>query len=138
MKRLANSNSVFNHAYREKYKKIHAFIPLREIREIFIREIFYSFYFLYYARISLVISIRILGIHMVEFFGTDYLANSMLYHAFRQKYMDLKIGPESSNRLENLLFTSCKVGFCVGEQLGLLSEQFPDREIEIHFFARKV
>ena len=31
---------------------------------------------------------------MAEFFGTDFIANSMLYHAFKQRYMDVVVGPE--------------------------------------------
>jgi hypothetical protein len=42
------------------------------------------------------------GVHMVEFFGTDYIANSMLYHAYRQRYMDVIVGPESSPQLKGL------------------------------------
>lgn len=40
------------------------------------------------------------GVHMIEFYASDYLANSMLYHAYKQKYMDLIIGPESSVTLQ--------------------------------------
>ncbi|VDM41956.1 unnamed protein product [Toxocara canis] len=76
------------------------------------------------------------GVHMVEFYGTDYIANSLLYHAFKQKYMDVEVGPESSPQLKNLLLTSCD-GFCIGEFLGALSEQYPRREVELHFSARK-
>lgn len=75
---------------------------------------------------------------MVEFYGTDYIANSLLYHAFKQKYMDVDVGPESSPQLKSLLVSSCEAGFCIGEFLGALSEQYPQREIEIHFSARKV
>lgn len=39
---------------------------------------------------------------MVEFFGTDYIANSMLYHAYRQRYMDVTVGPESSAQLKGM------------------------------------
>lgn len=77
------------------------------------------------------------GVHMVEFFGTDYIANSMLYHAFRQKYMDVTVGPESSPQLKDLLQTSCPTGFCLGEYLGALGEQYPNRQVEIRFVARK-
>lgn len=37
---------------------------------------------------------------MAEFFGTDYIANSMLYHAYKQRYMDVVVGPESSPQLK--------------------------------------
>lgn len=74
---------------------------------------------------------------MVEFYGTDYIANSMLYHAFRQKYMDVTVGPESSLQLKDLLQTSCPTGFCIGEYLGALGEQFPNRQVEVRFTARK-
>uniref|UniRef100_A0A0N5B3Q1 BPI2 domain-containing protein n=1 Tax=Strongyloides papillosus TaxID=174720 RepID=A0A0N5B3Q1_STREA len=77
------------------------------------------------------------GVHMLEFYGTDYVANSMLYHAYRQKYMDIVVGPESSGKLKEILLTSCTSGFCIGEFLGDLSTQFPDREVEIKFAARK-
>uniref|UniRef100_A0AC34PW93 Lipopolysaccharide-binding protein n=1 Tax=Panagrolaimus sp. JU765 TaxID=591449 RepID=A0AC34PW93_9BILA len=77
------------------------------------------------------------GVHMVEFYGTDYIANSMLYHAFRQKYMDVTVGPESSPQLKDLLQTSCPTGFCLGEYLGALGEQFPNRQVEIRFTAKK-
>ncbi|KAI1726441.1 lipopolysaccharide-binding protein [Ditylenchus destructor] len=77
------------------------------------------------------------GVHMAEFFGTDYIANSMLYHAFRQQYMDVTVGPESSPQLRDVLQTTCPSGFCIGEFLGALGEQYPDRQIEIHFAAKK-
>uniref|UniRef100_A0A915D4P1 Lipid-binding serum glycoprotein C-terminal domain-containing protein n=1 Tax=Ditylenchus dipsaci TaxID=166011 RepID=A0A915D4P1_9BILA len=57
------------------------------------------------------------GVHMAEFFGTDYIANSMLYHAYRQHYMDVTVGPESSPQLKDVLQTSCPSGFCIGEFL---------------------
>uniref|UniRef100_A0A0N4ZHG2 BPI2 domain-containing protein n=1 Tax=Parastrongyloides trichosuri TaxID=131310 RepID=A0A0N4ZHG2_PARTI len=77
------------------------------------------------------------GVHMLEFYGTDYVANSMLYHAFRQKYMDIVVGPESSGKLKEILLTTCTSGFCIGEFLGDLATQYPDREVEIKFAARK-
>lgn len=75
---------------------------------------------------------------MAEFFGTDYVVNSMLYHAYRQNYMDLTVGPESSPQLRDVLQTTCPAGFCIGEFLGQLGEQYPHRTIEIHFTAKKV
>ncbi|KAE9413065.1 hypothetical protein Angca_002851 [Angiostrongylus cantonensis] len=77
------------------------------------------------------------GVHMAEFFATDYIANSMLYHAYRQHLMDVVVGPESSPQLKGLLSTSCSSTFCIGEYLGTLGEQYPDREVEIVFTARK-
>uniref|UniRef100_A0A1I7XUD8 BPI2 domain-containing protein n=1 Tax=Heterorhabditis bacteriophora TaxID=37862 RepID=A0A1I7XUD8_HETBA len=89
------------------------------------------------------------GVHMVEFFATDYLANSLLYHAYKQHLLDVVVGPESSPQLKilsktahmlllkDLLITSCSAGFCIGEFLGTLSEQYPDREVEVAFSARK-
>lgn len=78
------------------------------------------------------------GVHMVEFYANDYLANSMLYHAYKQKFLDVVVGPESSPQLKDLLVTSCGVaGFCLGEFLGTLGEQYPDRQVEIAFAARK-
>ncbi|VDD96659.1 unnamed protein product [Enterobius vermicularis] len=77
------------------------------------------------------------GIHMAEFYGTDYIANSLLYHAYKQKYMDMVIGPESSPQLKTLLVTTCDTGFCIGEFLGTLSKQYPDREVEVHYSASK-
>uniref|UniRef100_A0A0K0DH12 BPI2 domain-containing protein n=1 Tax=Angiostrongylus cantonensis TaxID=6313 RepID=A0A0K0DH12_ANGCA len=74
---------------------------------------------------------------MAEFFATDYIANSMLYHAYRQHLMDVVVGPESSPQLKGLLSTSCSSTFCIGEYLGTLGEQYPDREVEIVFTARK-
>ncbi|KIH43414.1 hypothetical protein ANCDUO_26579, partial [Ancylostoma duodenale] len=40
------------------------------------------------------------GVHMVEFYATDYIANSMLYHAYKQHLMDVIVGPESSPQLK--------------------------------------
>ncbi|KAI6223043.1 hypothetical protein M3Y99_01468400 [Aphelenchoides fujianensis] len=84
------------------------------------------------------------GVHTVEFFGTDFIANSMLYHAYRQRYMDvtgtfltLSLGPESSAQLKEVLHTTCPSGFCIGEFLGALGEQFPHREVEVKFTAKK-
>uniref|UniRef100_A0A0N5AUQ0 BPI2 domain-containing protein n=1 Tax=Syphacia muris TaxID=451379 RepID=A0A0N5AUQ0_9BILA len=77
------------------------------------------------------------GFYMAEFYGTDYLANSMLYHSYKQKYLDLIIGPESSPQLKDLLITSCSTGFCIGEFLGALSKEYPDREVEVQYFASK-
>ncbi|VDL75619.1 unnamed protein product [Nippostrongylus brasiliensis] len=101
------------------------------------------------------------GVHMVEFYATDYLANSMLYHVYKQHLLDVVVGPESSPQLkaslyfivielfvnlqinylrscfQDLLLTSCGSGFCIGEFLGALSEQYPDREVEVVFTARK-
>ncbi|MFH4978680.1 hypothetical protein AB6A40_005389 [Gnathostoma spinigerum] len=77
------------------------------------------------------------GVHMVEFIGTDYMANSLLYHAFRQHFIDVVIGPESSPQLKTLLLTTCSSVFCIGEYLGDLSTQYPDREVEVRFAARK-
>lgn len=74
---------------------------------------------------------------MVEFMATDYIANSLLYHAYKQKYLDYIIGPETGPQLRTLLLTTCSTGFCIGEYLGALSEQYPDREVEIHFATRK-
>lgn len=75
---------------------------------------------------------------MAEFFGTDYIANSMLYHAYKQRYMDVTIGPESSPQLKDVLKTTCTSGFCIGEFLGALGEQYPERSLEIQFSAKKV
>ena len=75
---------------------------------------------------------------MAEFFATDYLANSMLYHAFLQKYMDVTVGPESSAQLKGILQTTCPSGFCIGEFLGSFGAQYPNRQVEISFSARKV
>lgn len=61
----------------------------------------------------------------------------MLYHAYKQKYMDIIVGPESSPRLKDILKTTCQTGFCIGEYLGSLGHQFPDREVEIHYSAKK-
>uniref|UniRef100_A0A914DMR5 Lipid-binding serum glycoprotein C-terminal domain-containing protein n=1 Tax=Acrobeloides nanus TaxID=290746 RepID=A0A914DMR5_9BILA len=77
------------------------------------------------------------GVHMVEFYGTDYIANSLLYHAYRQKYMDVTVGPESSKQLRDVLQTTCGAGFCIGEFLGALGEQYPNREVEVRFSARR-
>lgn len=52
--------------------------------------------------------------------------------------MDFIVGPESSPQLKTLLLTTCETGYCIGEYLGELSNQFPDREVEIHFSTRKV
>jgi hypothetical protein len=79
-----------------------------------------------------------LGVHMVEFYGTDYIANSLLYHAYRQRYMDVTVGPESSKQLRDVLQTTCGAGFCIGEFLGALGEQYPNREVEVRFSARRV
>lgn len=78
------------------------------------------------------------GVHMAEFIATDYLVNSLLFHAYKQKYMEFTIGPESSPQLKNILLTTCDNGYCIGEYLGELSSQFPDHEVEIHFSTRKV
>ncbi|VDK30563.1 unnamed protein product [Gongylonema pulchrum] len=75
---------------------------------------------------------------MVEFIATDYVVNSLLYHAYKQKYMDFIIGPESGPQLKSLLLTTCESGYCIGEYLGELSRQYPNREVEIHFSTRKV
>uniref|UniRef100_A0A914HXG5 Uncharacterized protein n=1 Tax=Globodera rostochiensis TaxID=31243 RepID=A0A914HXG5_GLORO len=77
------------------------------------------------------------GVFMAEFFGTDFVANSMLYHAFKHKYMDVVVGPESSPQLKDVLLTTCSSGFCIGEYLGSLGQQFPGRQVEIHFSAKK-
>ncbi|CAI4224417.1 unnamed protein product [Auanema sp. JU1783] len=77
------------------------------------------------------------GVHMIEFYASDYLANSMLYHAYKQHLMDVVVGPESSPQLKDLLTTTCNGGFCIGEFLGDLNEKFPDREVEVVFTARK-
>ncbi|GMS94973.1 hypothetical protein PENTCL1PPCAC_17148, partial [Pristionchus entomophagus] len=77
------------------------------------------------------------GVHMIEFYATDYIANSMLYHAYRQRLLDLIIGPESTPALKDLLRTTCTSGFCLGEFLGGLGEQYPDRIVEIRFTARR-
>ncbi|KAL3102007.1 hypothetical protein niasHS_003416 [Heterodera schachtii] len=77
------------------------------------------------------------GVFMAEFFGTDFVANSMLYHAFKQKYMDVVVGPESSPQLKDVLLTTCSSGFCIGEYLGSLGQQFPGRQVEIQFSAKK-
>ncbi|VDM65425.1 unnamed protein product [Strongylus vulgaris] len=77
------------------------------------------------------------GVHMVEFLATDYLANSMLYHAYKQHLMDVVVGPESSPQLKDLLHTSCGSGFCIGEFLGALGDQYPNRQVEVVFTARK-
>ncbi|CAI5447728.1 unnamed protein product [Caenorhabditis angaria] len=78
------------------------------------------------------------GVHMVEFYASDYLANSMLYHSYRQKFLDVTIGPESSVQLQSLLVTTCgPAGFCLGEFLGTLGEQYPNRQVEIEFRAKK-
>ncbi|CAD5227765.1 unnamed protein product [Bursaphelenchus xylophilus] len=77
------------------------------------------------------------GVHMVEFFGTDYIANSMLYHAYKQRYMDVTVGPESSTQLKEVLHTTCPEGFCIGEYLGALGEEYPNREVEVKFSAKK-
>ncbi|CAJ0937023.1 unnamed protein product, partial [Mesorhabditis belari] len=77
------------------------------------------------------------SVHMVEFVATDYIANSLLYHAYKQKFMDIVVGPESSPSLKDLLQTSCDGGICIGEFLGGLGEQFPHRQVEILFTARK-
>ncbi|KAK0420450.1 hypothetical protein QR680_014689 [Steinernema hermaphroditum] len=78
------------------------------------------------------------GTHMIEFYGTDYIFNSLLYHAYKQRYMDLTISPESSTHLKNVLQTTCATGFCIGETLGALGEQYPNREVEVHFTTTKV
>ncbi|XGW28432.1 hypothetical protein V3C99_008307 [Haemonchus contortus] len=77
------------------------------------------------------------GVHMVEFYASDYLANSMLYHVYKQHLLDVMVGPESSPQLKDLLMTSCGTGFCIGEFLGALGEQYPDRQVEVAFTARK-
>ncbi|GMT22539.1 hypothetical protein PFISCL1PPCAC_13836, partial [Pristionchus fissidentatus] len=77
------------------------------------------------------------GVHMIEFYATDYIANSMLYHAYRQRLLDITVGPESTPALKDLLRTTCTSGFCLGEFLGGLSEQYPDRIVEIRFTARR-
>lgn len=79
-----------------------------------------------------------LGVHMAEFIATDYLVNSLLFHAYKYKYMDFIVGPESSPQLKTLLLTTCESGYCIGEYLGELSNQYPNREVEIHFSTRKV
>ena len=81
----------------------------------------------------------------------------MLYHAYRQKYMDVtggficrssarhesdrfslvSVGPESSTQLRDVLHTSCASGFCIGEYLGALGSQYPQREVEVQFAAKK-
>uniref|UniRef100_A0A915PR41 Lipid-binding serum glycoprotein C-terminal domain-containing protein n=1 Tax=Setaria digitata TaxID=48799 RepID=A0A915PR41_9BILA len=78
------------------------------------------------------------GVHMAEFIATDYIVNSLLFHAYKQKYMDFIIGPESSPQFKTLLLTTCENGYCIGEYLGELSRQYPDREVEIHFLTRKI
>lgn len=74
---------------------------------------------------------------MAEFYGTDYIVNSMLYHAYRQHLLDITVGPESSPQLRDVLKTTCLAGFCIGEFLGELGKQYPDRVIEIQFIAKK-
>ncbi|PAV91961.1 hypothetical protein WR25_06096 [Diploscapter pachys] len=77
------------------------------------------------------------GVHMAEFIASDYLANSLLYHAYKQSLIDLTIGPESSDALKDILVTTCTSGFCLGEFLGNLGEAYPNRQVEVQFRAKK-
>uniref|UniRef100_A0A183BQ45 BPI2 domain-containing protein n=1 Tax=Globodera pallida TaxID=36090 RepID=A0A183BQ45_GLOPA len=43
----------------------------------------------------------------------------------------------SSPQLKDVLLTTCASGFCIGEYLGSLGQQFPGRQVEIHFSAKK-
>uniref|UniRef100_A0A914XJ61 Lipid-binding serum glycoprotein N-terminal domain-containing protein n=1 Tax=Plectus sambesii TaxID=2011161 RepID=A0A914XJ61_9BILA len=77
------------------------------------------------------------GAEMIQFFGTDYIANSMMYHAFQQKFLEMIIGPESSKQLSGMLKTTCDSGFCLGDVLGELGTAYPNREVEVRFSADK-
>lgn len=68
--------------------------------------------------------------HMLMLQVSDYLPNSLFYHAHKQRLIRLHLTP-STPGVAQFLRTSCENSFCLADLIPQLSESYPNHTLEV-------
>lgn len=68
---------------------------------------------------------------MIQLYVSDYVANSLLYHAYKHNVLDIGVNAEDSDNLKKVLRTTCQGSFCIGDSLTAAATQFPDHYVDV-------
>ncbi|PIO60810.1 LBP / BPI / CETP family protein, partial [Teladorsagia circumcincta] len=68
--------------------------------------------------------------HMLMLQISDYLPNSLFYHAHKQRLIRLHLSP-SSPGVSQFLRTSCENSFCLADLIPQLAETYPNHTLEL-------
>ncbi|XGW29567.1 hypothetical protein V3C99_008976 [Haemonchus contortus] len=68
--------------------------------------------------------------HMLMLQISDYLPNSLFYHAHKQRLIRLHLSP-SSPGVSQFLQTSCENSFCIADLVPQLAETYPNHTLEL-------
>ncbi|KJH49704.1 LBP / BPI / CETP family protein [Dictyocaulus viviparus] len=74
--------------------------------------------------------------HMLILQLSDYLPNSLLYHAHKQRIIRLHLTP-STPGLFQFLRTTCENSFCVADLVPQLAETYPNRTLELSLISTR-
>ncbi|KHJ85635.1 LBP / BPI / CETP family protein, partial [Oesophagostomum dentatum] len=74
--------------------------------------------------------------HMVMLQISDYLPNSLFYHAYKQRLIRLHLTP-STGGVAQFLRTSCEGSFCLADLVPQLAETYPNHTLELSLAATR-
>ncbi|KAJ1347687.1 hypothetical protein KIN20_002814 [Parelaphostrongylus tenuis] len=67
---------------------------------------------------------------------SDYLPNSLLYHAHKQRLTRLHLTP-STPGISQFLRTTCESSFCIADLLPQLTDAYPNRNLELSIISSR-
>ncbi|VDM60248.1 unnamed protein product [Angiostrongylus costaricensis] len=74
--------------------------------------------------------------HMLMLQLSDYLPNSLLYHAHKQGLTRLHLTP-STPGVSQFLRTTCESSFCIADLIPQLTESYPNRDLELSIISTR-
>uniref|UniRef100_A0A8R1HX55 Lipid-binding serum glycoprotein C-terminal domain-containing protein n=1 Tax=Caenorhabditis japonica TaxID=281687 RepID=A0A8R1HX55_CAEJA len=73
---------------------------------------------------------------MVELVVSDFLPNSLLYHAYVQRLIKVLLTPKTKG-VASFLRTTCEGSFCISDLAPQLAEQYPNSTVELALSATR-
>ncbi|CAB3409618.1 unnamed protein product [Caenorhabditis bovis] len=73
---------------------------------------------------------------MIELMVSDFLPNSMLYHAYRHRLIKVLLTPKMES-VSAFLRTTCEGSFCISDLAPQLAEQYPNSTVELAISATR-
>jgi hypothetical protein len=77
---------------------------------------------------------------MLQLYVSDYVANSLLYHAYKHGILKIGVTSKDSANLDHVLRTTCldTVGVCIGDLLTDVSQAFPQHAVDLDLTPTQV
>ncbi|UMM27706.1 hypothetical protein L5515_010886 [Caenorhabditis briggsae] len=73
---------------------------------------------------------------MIELVVSDFLPNSLLYHAYVQRFIKVLLTPRTKG-VASFLRTTCEGSFCISDLAPQLAEQYPNSTVELAMSATR-